>query len=191
MKFDVTDIILELQTIEWSNLVAWLAIIIAAFPKVKKMVKDFELESGIQFPWTVRRRELDKKLIDLDDRINDLNNRFEKALTEEHNNHEIWHHQSEEIRDQINNDIRDLIEKFDSYIRTDNKRTIATLRTSLWRMHRDFMDQGYVTPDGLKTFKEMGLVYEEAGGNDIYHEKLLPEVLSLEIRYPDGGVYDN
>ena len=75
------------------------------------------------------------------------------------------------------------------YIKKDNKRTIATLRTTLWQLHKSFMNQGYVTPDGLKTFTELGKVYEDAGGNDIYHDKLVPEVLSLEIRYPDGSIY--
>ena len=73
---------------------------------------------------------------------------------------------------------------------TDNKKTISTLRLSLWQMHKDFVEQGYVTPDGLKTFTELGKVYEEAGGDDIYHEKLEPEVLGLEIRYPEGSIYE-
>ena len=46
-----------------------------------------------------------------------------------------------------------------------------------------------MTPDGLKTFRELGNVYEAAGGDDIYHEKLQPEVLALDIKYPDGSIY--
>lgn len=46
-----------------------------------------------------------------------------------------------------------------------------------------------MTPDGLKTFRELGKVYESAGGDDIYHEKLQPEVLALDIKYPDGSIY--
>lgn len=75
------------------------------------------------------------------------------------------------------------------YIKKDNERTIASLRTTLWRLHREFTSQGYVTPDGLKTFRELGKVYESAGGDDIYHEKLQPEVLALDIKYPDGSIY--
>lgn len=66
--------------------------------------------------------------------------------------------------------------------------TVASFRSSLWRMHRDFMAQGYITPDGLKTFLEMGKLYEKAGGNDIYHEKLLPDIESLEVRYTKDNV---
>ena len=50
------------------------------------------------------------------------------------------------------------------------------------------MVQGYITPDGLKTFLEMGTLYEKAGGNDIYHEKLLPDIESLEVRYTKDNV---
>lgn len=55
-------------------------------------------------------------------------------------------------------------------------------------LYRDFMAQGYITPDGLKTFLEMGKLYEKAGGNDIYHEKLLPDIESLEVRYTKDSV---
>ncbi|HJA92401.1 MAG TPA: hypothetical protein H9717_04695, partial [Candidatus Eisenbergiella merdipullorum] len=115
-----------------------------------------------------------------------------------------YHAQSIEIRDglakdqaelrqkqkEIQADVKQMSDMLQDYIRKDDKKTIATLRTTLWQLHKGFMDQGYVTPDGLKTFKELGKVYEEAGGDDIYHDKLEPEVLSLEIRYPDGSIYE-
>ena len=90
---------------------------------------------------------------------------------------------------EIRKDVKQMSDILQDYIRKDDKKTIATLRTTLWQLHKGFMDQGYVTPDGLKTFSELGKVYEEAGGNDIYHDKLVPEVMSLEIRYPDGSIY--
>ena len=115
-----------------------------------------------------------------------------------------YHEQSIKIRDglakdqaelrekqkEIQADVKQMSDMLKNYIRKDDKKTIATLRTTLWQLHKGFMDQGYVTPDGLKTFKELGKVYEEAGGDDIYHDKLEPEVLSLEIRYPDGSIYE-
>ena len=114
-----------------------------------------------------------------------------------------YHEQSIKIRDglakdqaelrekqqEIQADVKDITAMLQDYIRKDNKKTIATLRTTLWQLHKGFMDQGYVTPDGLKTFTELGNVYEDAGGDDIYHYKLVPEVMSLEIRYPDGSIY--
>lgn len=178
----MVEIIESLKTIDYGMLLGSLAIIIVAVPKIKKQLEDFESESGFRFPWTTRKQAIQKKFEELENKYEALNKRFNDTLCEEQ--------ELKNDQDSLKNDVKALIDKFDSYILTDNKRTIATLRTSLWRMHRDFMEQGYVTPDGLKTFKEMGVVYEEAGGNDIYHEKLKPEVLSLEIRYPDGGAYD-
>ena len=191
------EIIETLQSVDWGVFLGGFAVLVVAVPKIKKYLEDFESESGFQFPWTTKKKAILKRFEDLENKYEALNKRFDDTLCEEHKNQEVWHQQSIDIRtelkndqDSIKNDVKTLIEKFDAYVQTDNKRTIATLRTSLWRMHRDFMDQGYITPDGLKTFKEMGTVYEDAGGNDIYHEKLKPEVLSLEIRYPEGGVYE-
>ena len=95
----------------------------------------------------------------------------------------------EENQRDLREDIKSLTNMLQIYIEKDNRRTIASLRTTLWRLHADFVTQGYITPDGLKTFKELGAVYEEAGGDDIYHEKLLPEILDLEIHYPEGSIY--
>ena len=93
-------------------------------------------------------------------------------------------------QEELRSDVKHMSDMLQEYIRKDNKRTIATFRTTLWQLHKEFVEQGYITPDGLKTFKEMGKVYEEAGGDDIYHDKLEPEVLALEIRYPDGSIYE-
>ncbi len=41
-----------------------------------------------------------------------------------------------------------------------------------------------------KTFLEMGKLYEDAGGNDIYHSKLLPEITALEIKYSKDDIID-
>ena len=60
--------------------------------------------------------------------------------------------------------------------------TVATCRSTLYQLHDKFTAQGYITKEGLKTFLELGKVYEAASGNDIYHDKLKPEVLSLELR---------
>lgn len=95
----------------------------------------------------------------------------------------------EEKQDNLKEDIKALTDMFQMYINMDNNRTIAAFRTSLWKLHKDFVDQGFITPDGLKTFTEMGKIYVDAGGDDIFHDKLEPEVLALEIRYPDGSIY--
>ncbi len=59
---------------------------------------------------------------------------------------------------------------------------IANGRSALYRMHKEFMEQGYVDKEGLTTFVELGKIYEKSGGNDVYHDKLYPEVTSLPVR---------
>lgn len=65
---------------------------------------------------------------------------------------------------------------------SQNKVTVATCRSTLYRLHKEFVSQKYVTQEGLKTFLEIGKVYEDAGGDDIFHDKLKPEVMELEIK---------
>lgn len=68
----------------------------------------------------------------------------------------------------------------------DREKTVATLRTQLYDLHGKFMDRKSIDKSGLKTFLELGKIYEEAGGDDIYHDKLKPEIMSLPIS--DGKI---
>lgn len=86
-----------------------------------------------------------------------------------------------EIKQDINNMMQLLVE----HIETGKKNTQATFRSSLYRMHSDFTSQGFITREGLKTFLECGKAYEEAGGDDIYHDKLKPEIMKLDIKDED------
>lgn len=65
---------------------------------------------------------------------------------------------------------------------TDKAKTVATLRNQLYELHGTFVDRGYVDKSGLKTFLELGNIYEDAGGNDVYHDKLKPEVMRLPLK---------
>lgn len=79
----------------------------------------------------------------------------------------------------------DILEIKQMVIKSENDRkqdVVASYRSTLYRLHEDFVKQGYVTREGLKTFSEIGKRYENAGGDDIYHEKLYPEVLALQIK---------
>lgn len=89
---------------------------------------------------------------------------------------------SEEHDHKIEASINKLTTLMEQHVKIDDDRTIATLRSTLWRIHKECMSQGYITREGLRTFMECGRVYEEAGGDDIYHEKLEPEILNLEVR---------
>lgn len=93
--------------------------------------------------------------------------------------HDNW--QYKEIS-KMSNGIDDIKCQLTEKERADKERTVATLRNQLYGLHAKFSEKGYVDNSGLKTFTELGKIYEAAGGDDIYHEKLKPEVLSLPIK---------
>lgn len=163
-------------------------------------IKDIVAKVKSAFGWVsvsdIKAQELEDRLTTIEEQIKAVDKRVTETSSFYDNKLEGFHQQSIEIRgtmaekqDKTNSKVDSLTDMFEKFMDKENETTVAMFRSSLWRMHRDFMAQGYVTPDGLKTFMEMGKVYENAGGNDIYHEKLLPEVEALEIRYPNGGIY--
>lgn len=91
----------------------------------------------------------------------------------------------EDKDDIIQKNITDVLDLLKEHIETDKKNTRATFRSSLYRMHSDFTSRGFITKEGLKTFLECGAAYELADGDDIYHDKLKPEVMKLPIRGTD------
>ena len=163
-------------------------LLIEFVPKLKKQWDDFHKETGWSKTSDIKEEEQNDKLEELETRLNQLEEKVDRTATQFFENQQLFHGQSIEVRSELANDIKSLTELFENYLEMDKKRTIASFRNSLWSMHRMFMDQGFVTPDGLKTFLEMGKIYEHAGGNDVYHDKLKPEVESLDIHYPSGGI---
>lgn len=88
--------------------------------------------------------------------------------------------------DAIQKNVNDVLDLLREHIKTDKNNTRATFRSSLYRMHSDFTSRGFITKEGLKTFLECGTAYELADGDDIYHDKLKPEVMKLPIREVDA-----
>ena len=127
--------------------------IIFLFGKIKKTLK-------IKFGFEEDKETLDKRI----------------ATLEKHDN---W--QYKEIT-KISQGIDDIKSSLAQKEIKDKAKTVATLRSQLYDLHSKFVKQGYIDKSGLKTFTELGSIYESAGGNDIYHDKLKPEVLSLPIK---------
>lgn len=152
---------------------------------------------GLETKGSLKRKAQEERISELESRIKLLNKELDKREDNLYDKQKSYHEQSIKIRDDLKKNqehlskqITDFSDMMKDYISVQNDRTIASFRSSLWRMHRDFTSQGYVTADGLKTFLEMGKLYEDAGGNDVYHSKLLPEVTSLEIHYSKDDVID-
>lgn len=93
--------------------------------------------------------------------------------------HDNWQYQ--EIL-KISNGIDDIKDNLTKREIKDKAKTVATLRGQLYGLHEKFVTKEYIDKSGLKTFIELGKIYESAGGDDIYHDKLYPEVMSLPIK---------
>lgn len=166
---------------------------------IQKALKAF----GLTTKNDLYKKEQEERINRLADRVERIDKRtqsYEQRLDEYADNfyktQKKYHEKNLEVRADLENkrlslkdDVHKLTELFEMYMKKDDERTVVTLRASLWRLHGEFVKQNFVTPASLKIFMEMGKIYEAAGGDDIYHEKLKPEVEALEIRYPDGSIY--
>ena len=184
------------EEIGWGMIVLVIAIAILFVPVAVESWNKFLDALGLVKKKNLFRKQREKEIAAVYEHIEELQSGVVSKQEE-------YHQQSITIRDnlarrqddlyekqiELKQDVKNITQMLEEYIQKDNKRTIASLRTTLWRLHKEFVSQGYVTPDGLKTFSELGKVYEAAGGNDVYHEKLQPEVLALDITYPDGSIY--
>ena len=182
--------------IGWGTIITVIALVIFLIPNAIEGWNRFLKSLGLVKRESLQEGQREKQIAEIYEKIN----RVQEDII---GKQEEYHRQSIHIRGnladdqaelrneqkEIRKDVKQMSDILQNYIRKDDKKTIATLRTTLWQLHKGFMDQGYVTPDGIKTFTELGNVYEDAGGDDIYHDKLVPEVMSLEIRYPDETIY--
>lgn len=136
----MNEILQQLQSIDYGVLCGSLAILIVAIPKLKKYLDDFESESGFQFPWTTRKKELQKKLIELDDKINktrkELDEKIDSIHNAEHIEHEVWHQQSISIRDNLTENQHKLEENQNSFMQT-----LADISNAIAELKEDFLDE--------------------------------------------------
>ena len=93
--------------------------------------------------------------------------------------HDKW--QYNEIS-KISQGIEDIKKRLDERDVKDKAKTVATLRNQLYDLHNKFIERGSIDKSGLKTFLELGKIYEDAGGDDVYHDKLKPEIMNLPIK---------
>lgn len=86
---------------------------------------------------------------------------------------------------ELNNSINEIKELIKELKKETNEFVVVTCRSQLYRIHKEAVGQGFISKECLKTFTETGKKYEAAGGNDIFHEKLYPEVIHLPIKNED------
>lgn len=158
----------ELLNFDYKTLIMSIIIIAVALVAVKEFNDKFVKLFNIETPRMRKERERKEE-------IESINARLE----------EIQERQQELSQKSIDADTR--IDKQITEIgNLLNSLTVASMRSTLWRIHTESTERGYITQEGLKTFTECGKLYEEAGGDDIYHEKLHPDVMALPIRVNDA-----
>lgn len=157
------DTITELVKIDWISFIITIFFIMFAIKEIIEIcsyfVKKFRIKTGMQE---------DKET--LESRISKL----EK--------HDKW--QYEEIS-KISKGIDDIKIRLDKMDKEKKEETVATTRNQLYELHNKFTSRGSIDRSGLKTFLELGNIYEAAGGDDIYHDKLKPEIMKLPISGED------
>lgn len=191
------DLIQQVGEIGWENTIVSFFLVICVIVTLVSGYRKLLTTFGLRSTKSIQEEEFKNNLKQMQLQVDALDvkiNQYQSSIVDKQ---EEYHKQSIAIRDNLDKkqdglktDIQSLTDMLQHFIEEQNKSTIAILRSSLWRLHKEFVSQKFVTPDGLKTFIEMGKTYENAGGDDIYHEKLLPEVEGLDIHYPDGSIYN-
>ena len=78
---------------------------------------------------------------------------------------------------EMQSSMKQLKEMMEIHIEKDKARTVVSLRSTIWQMHRDFM-----TKDGLEVFSEVCKLYQNDGGNGVVQQKIEPEVMELPVK---------
>lgn len=142
-------------------------VLVMCFLVIKELVDGFQWVKGKLDLWRQNENQIESKAQTVQERLLKLEQYQE-------NDYKILHELCEELKH-----IKQALEE---QKKNTNKVTVASFRSTLYRIHKESVEQQYVTADSLKVFKEIGKIYEEAGGDDIYHEKLEPEMMSLPIK---------
>lgn len=154
------DEIKALINLDFPTVILGVFIIILGLDKIIFLLQKAKKALRVKLGYELDKETLDKRI----------------ATLEKHDN---WQYKEITKISQGVDDIKNsLIEKD----KKDKAKTVATLRSQLYDLHSKFVEQEYIDKSGLKTFTELGSIYEAAGGNDIYHDKLKPEVMSLPIK---------
>lgn len=165
------DAIKEFFGVNFSQFVLWAFAILVAVLAGLDIIGRISEYINKPVKW-VRNRKVDHDLlIATAQALNELKEKQEHDVE-----NSITHDQK------IEDNLKHITEMMQKHMESDDKRTVATFRSTLYRMHSDFTARGYVTREGLKTFVECGNEYEDAGGDDVYHDKLKPEVMALPVK---------
>lgn len=149
------------------SFVSIVVIICLIFLSIKAIVEATIWVYGWLMKWHNKKNTEDNQEMNIEKRIQILED------------HDKWQYKK---LVELSDGIKELKDLMINMKKDNDEFVVVTCRSQLYRIHKEAMLQGYITKECLKTFSETGKKYETAGGDDIYHEKLYPEVMALPIK---------
>ena len=86
----------------------------------------------------------------------------------------------------ISANLDNISKSLNTEIQESRKRTVASARSTLYRLHSEACQNGYTTQASLETFNDLAKIYLECNGNAIFKSKIIPEYLALPLKNDDG-----
>lgn len=164
VEMGMSEAVQELFKIDYKTMIMSIVIVVVSVTVIKEFSDKFVKLFNIETPKMKKERESREEIEKINARLEEIQER-QRELSDKSNEADI----------KIDKQIKEMRTMLDSF-------AVVSMRTTLWNIHTDSTEKGYITPEGLKTFTECGKLYEEAGGDDIYHEKLYPDVMALPIK---------
>lgn len=65
------------------------------------------------------------------------------------------------------------------------KNTVASVRSTLYRLYYDALQKGYTTQASVETMAELSKIYLEAGGNSVFKHKIIGEYFDIPMKEVD------
>lgn len=160
-ELDAFEVLLKAN---WEQLLLSMIVVIVAVVAIKKFYDEIIEIFGIETKSMKKEREHKEEVNSIKEQLKVLEEK-QKTIAQK----------SDESDVKIDGEIKEIKELLTLHI-------VASMRSTLWRIHGEATSKGYITPEGLKTFVECGNLYVAAGGDDIYHDKLHPDVIKLPVR---------
>lgn len=65
------------------------------------------------------------------------------------------------------------------------KNTVASVRSTLYRLYYEAVQKGYTTQASVETMAELSKIYLEAGGNSVFKHKIIGEYFDMPMKEVD------
>ncbi len=86
---------------------------------------------------------------------------------------------------QINDTLAEIKVQLEEDRERERKNTIASVRSTLYRLYYEAVQKGYTTQASVETMAELSKIYLEAGGNSVFKHKLIGEYFDIPMKDVD------